>query len=251
MRSITSVQNPEIKHVVRLHCAKNRRKYNQTFAEGLRTVTTLIQAGISIDKLYITQEHQLDAYTTIRDIIIVSPEVMAKMSAATTPSGILAVFMPPAPCDLAQISSGLVLAQITDPGNMGTLIRTAAACAVSCVIIIEGADPWSPKVIQASAGTIACIKLFACTWPALVASKKQLELCALVVTNGTPLQELKQSRLDARDTMLLVVGNESQGLPLEWQKQCQLRVSIPMPGGTESLNAAIAGSIALYSMYVL
>ncbi|MBA3953980.1 RNA methyltransferase [Candidatus Dependentiae bacterium] len=249
MRSITSLNNPEIKHIVRLHIAKARKEHNQTFAEGLRTITTLKEAGIHLDRLYITEEQREHAYTlNAHDTILVSPEVMAKISAAVTPSGLLAIFTPPQPRNLAQLTSGLVLAQINDPGNMGTLIRTAAACAVRSVIIVEGTDPWSPKVIQSSAGTIGLVKLFMCTWNALVGSKRNLQLCALVVSGGSTPRELTQV---AHTNLLLVVGNEAQGLPLEWQKQCDLLLSLPMPGGTESLNAAVAGSLALYFLYVL
>lgn len=108
------------------------------------------------------------------------------------------------------------------------------------VIIVQGCDPWSPKVIQASAGTIALVSIIQCSWEELIAKKGSTKLCALVVKDG-----YKPEDLDLKKS-LLVVGNEAQGLPEAWIGQCEQKMTIPMPGNTESLNAAVAGSIALY-----
>ena len=165
---------------------------------------------------------------------------MKKMSTATTPSGLLGVFkIPPAP-KIEYLGPGLVLAQISDPGNMGTLIRTALACGKQTIVIVEGTDPWSPKVVQASAGTIAQARIFNLDWKTLVAQKKTLKLYGLVVHNGKNIHTID------RNHALIVVGNEAHGLPKEWAHNCDDLITLPMPGGTESLNAGVAGSIAAY-----
>jgi TrmH family RNA methyltransferase len=165
---------------------------------------------------------------------------MQKISHATTSSGLLAVFTIPDKPSLASIKPGLVLANLSDPGNAGTLMRTCAAMNVQCVVMVEGVDPWHPKVIQATAGTIAQLKIFQCTWQELVANKNNLTLHALTVSGG------KAPEVIQANNALLVVGNEAHGLPEQWIADCDDAITIPMPGNTESLNAAVAGSIALY-----
>jgi TrmH family RNA methyltransferase len=123
---------------------------------------------------------------------------------------------------------------------MGTLIRSAIAMGIKSVVIVEGTDPWSPKVIQASAGTIIQANVFQIGWDQLIKNKKNLKLCALVVKGGK-----KPNQIDFKD-ILLVVGNEANGIPDNWLSKCEEKMTLPMPGNTESLNAAIAGSIALY-----
>lgn len=245
MIHITSLYNHDIKHLVRLHTTKERKQAKQCIAEGFRTIVTFLEGKTELLKLYITEEHEKEArsITDASDIVIVSEAVMRKISAAATPSGILGHFTIPQP--IQALGPGLVLAQVSDPGNMGTLIRTAIACGIHSIVVVEGTDPWSPKVIQASAGTISWAHLFQWDWSTLIQNKKGLQLCALVVHEGKTPDTLDASKA------LLVIGNEAHGLPPEWQKQCDTLVTLPMPGCTESLNAAIAGALALYWTFVL
>lgn len=242
MKTITSRFNDEIKEVAGLVQAKERKKLKQFIAEGLRTCSTLINSPIELVQLYATE----DAYPAIKhlvhenDVTLVSPHVFEKMSQATTPSGILGVFTIPKPAIPGPLKPGMVLARISDPGNMGTLIRTCAALNVSSVVIVEGTDPWSPKVVQASAGTIGNVTISSLRWDEVLAHKGSLKLCALVTSGGKKAQDI-----DANN-VLLVVGNEADGIPLPWLASCDTKVTLAMPGNVESLNAAIAGSIALY-----
>ncbi len=243
--TITSLTHPLIKKIVRLHTARERKTTGLCIIEGRRALETAL-TRLSPDQLYCTEQH-IAAMSQLIDpsqIIQVSDAVMKKISTAITPSGILGVFhIPPEP-DPTTLMPGLVLAQVSDPGNMGTLIRTVAACALSSVIIVEGVDPWSPKVIQASAGTIALVDIFQWDWHTVVASKKRMQLYGLVVTGG------KTTHAIDRHNALLVVGNEARGIDERWLKDCDSLITLPMPGGTESLNAAVAGSIALYEIFV-
>lgn len=240
IKKITSATNNQIKEVCDLHHAKHRKECQQFIAEGLRIISTFIDSGWSPAILFATPE-QLDTAQRLSptsQLIEVPMSVMQKMSAAHSPSGLLGVFSIRKPKSV--IGAGIALAQIADPGNMGTLLRSAAAFGAQSAVIIEGCDPWSPKVIQASAGTIAQLDLYELTWQELLDNKGKIQLCALVVEGGKQPQEasLKNS--------LIVIGNEANGIPREWIEQCDLKVTLPMSGNTESLNAAIAGSIALY-----
>ena len=165
---------------------------------------------------------------------------MKKVSTTHTPSGILGVFTIPDEPAQDTLTPGLVLAKISDPGNMGTLIRTAAACNLKSVVLIEGCDPWSPKVLQAAVGTNATLQIFRWSWEELLQRKRELKLYGLVVRDGKPPLTLEASQA------LLVIGNEARGIEKEWLKDCDELITLPMPGSTESLNAAVAGSIAAY-----
>jgi RNA methyltransferase, TrmH family len=242
MKKITSLTNPLIKHVISLHDSHNRKKFQECIVEGIRAITTFVQAKKLLKTLYITEEWLLESHFCSPDkIAVISETLMKKISTAVNPSGILAVFSISPNIFVSDLENPpLVLAQIQDPGNMGTLIRSAAAFNKKNIIVVESVDPWNPKVIQASAGTIALVSLFHMHWHDVVILKNTFKLAALVSKDGKV-----PSAFDYKKT-ILIIGNEAQGLPLDWQKECDLQITLPMPGGTESLNAAVAGSIMLY-----
>ncbi len=242
MNEITSRNNQLVKDIVALHQTKKRKQMHQFIAEGIRTCTTLIQAGLQPINVFVTSPLLNETKTLIAEenIILVTDAVMKKISTARTPSGILILFPIPPMLPLTKLTSGIVLAQINDPGNMGTLIRSAAAMNKKTVAIIEGVDPWHPKVVQASAGAIGLVSIFQCSWQELIHNKGSLQLHALVTSQG------KQPSKTRRDDTLLVIGNEAAGIPADWLESCDEKITLKMPGNVESLNAAVAGSIALY-----
>lgn len=240
---IQSLNNQLIKQFTSLTTLKGRKLYNQFIASGTRTCATIMQS-IMPDYLVTTnlQIMSLAPFNTIEEskIIVVNEKIMAKVDPAHTTSGLVGVFpIPPSP-NIKLLDSTVVLAQLMDPGNMGTLMRTAAALGKKSIVCIETVDPWNPKVIQASAGTIVQLAIFNWTWKELLANKDNKKLYALVVQHGQLPTTVDYTN------HLLVVGNEAHGIPEEWIAQCDGLVTIPMPGNTESLNAAVAGSIALY-----
>ena len=242
MKEITSRNNPLIKEVAALQQAKQRKKANQFIAEGIRTCSTLVNTGYQPITAFVVNAmfDQAKKFIDEEKIIIVNAIVMKKISTATTPSGLLALFpIPPVP-SLAQLTPGIVLVQINNPGNMGTLIRSTAAMNKTAVVVIEGVDPWHPKVIQASAGTIGLVTIFQLSWQELIRNKGSLQLCALVVSHGRQPSEVNLSNA------LLVIGGEAAGIPQDWLDNCDEKLILAMPGKVESLNAAVAGSIALY-----
>ena len=250
MKKILSLQNDLIKKIKSLHTPKGRSAHHLFIAEGLRAIEGLMTGRLELKFLFYTSMAQdsasiltpkINQFWPKVDLILLDPVVMAKISTLESQAGILAVFaIPQINHHSIPLSTGAVLAQISDPGNMGTLIRTTAAMGYETVVVIEGTDPWGPKVVQASAGALAQINLFRLSWQELLAHKKDLTLCALVVQNGENPKTLDLSN------SLLVIGSEAHGLPETWVADCEKRLTIPMPGGTESLNAAIAVGIALY-----
>lgn len=242
MKKISSVQNEEIKAVAKLSTAKGRKEQKRFMAEGVRVCSTLIAAGHKPLQVYSTESMLTHARELCQEhfIIIVDEPVLNKMSSSKSPSGILSVFHIPEQPQAEKLKEGIVLYDVADPGNMGTLLRSCAAMGKKSVVIIEGVDPWSPKVVQASAGTIGTLDIFQWSWSTLQKNKKNLNLCALVVSGGQ-----KPDEFDFSD-ILFVVGNEAHGIPDELLQQCESLLTLEMPGHTESLNVAVAGSIALY-----
>ncbi len=242
MRTINSRQNPRIKALAALKKPKGRRDQEKFLAEGLRVVSAMVEAGWQPLELLVTEASLKKAQNLVPEklITLVTQPVMEKLSQSSTPSGMLAVFKLPKKPKTEKLGPGIVLAQIADPGNMGTLIRTTAAMGFNSVVVVEGADPWSHKVVQASAGALAQVSLFCWSWEKLLKNKGDKELVALVTIGGQAPEKLKNKNC------LLIVGNEAHGIPPEWIKTCDKKITLPISNKVESLNAAVAGSIALF-----
>jgi len=243
MKIITSVHNDQVKHLINLAKKAYRVEHQQFLVEGTRACHELMQLQSAL-MIYVTDTYYEYNRTLIIDpaiTTIVAEHVMAKISHATTPSGICAVFQIPTAQPLPNSGPGIVLVDVSDPGNIGTLIRTAAAMKIKEVIIIGGVDPYSPKVIQSTAGCLTAVNLYQTTFEKLI-SHNRLQLCAMVVKNGLLPDQINLCN------KFLVIGSESNGLSHEQIAACQESMTISMPGNAESLNAAVAGSIGLYLM---
>ena len=249
IKKITSPDNALIKKALKFKNPRNREQLNRCLVEGSRAVETFLDSPYHLNRVYVTdktlawaQEHCPE-----KSIVLVTDQIMQKISSTVSPSGIIGMFDIPEPRPLAELQSGIVLANLQDPGNVGTLIRTATALNQS-IVLIDGVNPYNQKVIQSTAGTLANAHLFCSSWEELIKHKGTLTLSALVVEGGKQIQTIVHSTSDSSKKPLLVVGNEAHGLPAEWQHQCDELITLPMPGNTESLNAAVAGSIALYML---
>src|SRR5579872_1835582 len=210
VRTITSLTHELIKDVVKLHSVKYRQLAQEFIAEGLRTISTIITAGhqpicVFVIEEFLDHAHEL---TDENNIIVVTSLVMKKISTTTSASGILATFAIPEQLSLDKLDSGIVLARVNDPGNAGTLLRTAAAMNKKTIVFIESVDAWNPKVIQASAGAIGWVNIFSLTWNELLHHKKKLRLCALISSQGKNPSSVNFSNA------LLVIGNEGNGIPI-------------------------------------
>lgn len=253
MNYINSTSNDHVKHVVNLQNRAYRYEHGQFIVEGTRACSQLLEKYEPV-VIYMTEsyfatftqacnnpsaiEHAIAKFDHL--VVGVSQHVMDKMCTSKNPSGICAIFKIPTSQPLPQQGPGIVLIDVSDPGNLGTLIRTAAAMNIREIILVGGVDPYNPKVIQSTAGCMTCVNIYQTTFQAL--AQQQLELCALVVKDGIAPDKINLKH------KFLVVGNEAHGLSTEQVRICQERMTIPMPGHAESLNAAIAGAIGLYLM---
>ncbi len=241
MAHLTSTDNALIKSLARLDQARERREQGLFLVEGRRAIASVMAAGAAPRHLF--RREDVAAPEGWPEATTVSARVAERLSQAASPSGLVAAFPLPGPAAIDAAAGGLVLVDVGDPGNAGTLIRTAAALGVRQVVCAGGADPYAPKCVQASAGTIGAVALAAVSAEAamaLVLGAGGAPGCALVPRGGVGPAELPPG------PRWLLVGSEAHGLPAAWVAGAAQRLSLPMPGGAESLNAAVAGAIALY-----
>jgi len=221
-----------------LHRRRGRRAAGLALVEGPHGVAEAVDAAFSVVRVFHVPEDRAGREVAVRsgaEAVAVTPAVLARLSTTETPqSPVAMVAVPRVP--LPDTGDVLVAWGVGDPGNVGTLIRTAAAFAMSFASGPGSADPWSPKVLRAAAGghfhTIV----------AEIASLEELgdrRLVATVPVGGAAVSGLPDGPLG------ILVGDEAAGLPDE-VIAAGVRVTIPMPGGTESLNAAVAGAIVAY-----
>jgi RNA methyltransferase, TrmH family len=220
--AITSRDNERLKLIRKLHDRRWRDKLGLFAVEG----EDLLEAG-------------LDAGLEPADVLVagddVSPDLLAEVSALAHPPRVVAVFRQD---DLPRGTRPVTLAlwRVGDPGNVGTLLRAADAFGAGIVLSEGCTDPTGPKAVRASMGSLFRVPVSGFEEP----TGKRV---ALVPSGGILLPEL-----DFDGEVVLVLGAEREGLPPEVLDRCAEQVSIPQPGGGESLNVAMAGAIALYEL---
>ena len=252
---IESLHSPHIARVKALigsRGAKERRNAALFVAEGIQSVREAItfRNEISIDTLYLTSNgrNRLEDSLNISDIntVDVSDEVMAAISETITPQGILAICSIPeraiSQLQLRGSSRIIYLSEIQDPGNAGTIIRSADAMGMSAIVTSPGSvDLFSPKVVRSTAGSLWHIPVFeGVSLDELVATFPNTQMFTLGSKGSTTLPELK---IDS--DCIAIFGNEARGIATP---QNLVQVSIPMPGNAESLNLSAAASIVMYHL---
>jgi TrmH family RNA methyltransferase len=219
---ITSAANPRLKLIRRLESRRQRAKLGLFVCEGEDLVDAALVAGIEPADLLVAGED-------------VEPELLAAVSTLGHPPRVVGVFrradLPP----WARRPTVLALWHVADPGNVGTLIRTADAFGASVALSEGCADPTGPKALRGSAGAIFRVPLGRFDH---AGSGRRV---ALAAHGGEPLD-----RVAMGESTVFVLGAEREGLPGEVAASCDVVASIPLAAGAESLNVAVAGAIALY-----
>ena len=241
---ITSSQNDRIKHVRLLQQqARARRKHQQLVLEGARLVEDALASGARPDFVCYTESSAglvagLDFGGA--SCLLVADALMRDMADTETPQGILAVF--PWPTLPLPDQPRLVLAADgwRDPGNLGTMLRTAAAAGVDLVALLPGTvDPFNPKTLRAGMGAQFRVPVGVFEWEALVARYDGLAV-RLAAMDGA----VAHTAVDWTQPSLLVIGGEAHGLSVA--PEGATTVSIPMVAGVESLNAAVSAAVLVY-----
>ncbi|HJV06036.1 MAG TPA: RNA methyltransferase [Chromobacteriaceae bacterium] len=248
---ITSPQNEEIKHLNRLvQNGRERRKEGVMVLEGLHLTQSCLEAGGQLRRLYLN-ERALDhpelkaLLTRLPDaavVVTVPDSILARVTALNTAAEVLAVCARPQPAMAAADASRVLLEDIQDPGNLGTILRCAAASGVREVFLSKGCvDIFSPKVLRAGMGAHFALNLH---------EQAELadEMCAFggrkLVTHLDGSVSLYHE--DLTGPVALVFGNEGAGVSASLVAQADARVRIPMPGHAESLNVAMAATVCLF-----
>ena len=239
MQVLESTQNALVKRLAALHKKSERQAQQQFLVEGKRAISGFMDHGWVADFILVRDPAELPSTWSASECIQMSAAISKKLSQHKQDSGFLAVFQQQQQPALDPAAGGLILYQISDPGNCGTILRSAAAFAWQQVIIINGVDVYASKVVQASVGAMAGLHIYEEPLDFDVQQLAQAApLSALVVDGG---QDPRQMQRTAR---WLLAGSEAHGLPDAVIDQCQERVCIPMASHVESLNAAVATSLA-------
>lgn len=255
---ITSSQNPVVKYVRSLERVRTRREEGVYLAEGVRLVGEAITTGqeapiVLYDPAALGRTAagaalltQLPAWAG--QVYEVSDRVLAVAAQTEHPAGVLAVLRGPTPPPLASRAAGrlgLFLDHLADPGNAGTILRTAAAAGVAYVLASPGSiDLFASKVVRAGMGAHFRLPLYQeVAWPEVRRALGAVPVVAAAVEQSTSIY-----RYAWPERLLLVIGSEAHGLSAETAHEVSAQVHIPMEPGVESLNAAVAASIMMYQI---
>ncbi len=258
-RSITAFSNPTVKRARSLRDKRHRREEGRFLAEGLRILTEAREAGFLPETLFYALDsvhHPLVATLAQAteaaggEVIETSTDILSKLSGKDNPGAVVGVFAEfatgLAAIDRSRADLWLAAERLRDPGNLGTILRTADAVGAGGLILIdECVDPFSVEAVRASMGALFTVPIARASWaeflPWLRAGPGQLVALSL----DTDL-DYQQPRYEA--PTFLLTGNEAQGLPAAYAAECDLRVKMPMRGKADSLNAAVATAVMAYEV---
>ncbi|HHW31903.1 MAG TPA: RNA methyltransferase [Clostridiaceae bacterium] len=255
MKKITSSQNPLVREAKALKNRKYRDEKGLFLIEGEKLLKEAVQEKAEIIKVFLSEEYikekSYDLFSSEllkHDTIILSDRLFKEISDTETPQGIIAV-VKQSKHTLSDIMANnrniIILEEIQDPGNMGTIIRTADAAGFSGVITTKGCvDVYSPKVIRSTMGSIFRIPV--CTGAGISEIISRLKAEGIKVYASHLEGKASLYDIDLRSDMAIIIGNESRGLSKEASASADALVQIPMLGGAESLNASVAAAILMY-----
>jgi len=233
-----------------LHTAKGRKEHGRFTFEGPTLLDEALRSDTAIEELYVTAA-VLAANPTVQrldqtgtPVFEVDDRTMRKISDLDTPTGLVAVARQRT-ADLAAILRSpltLVLADLNDPGNVGTLLRSAEAFGAGGVVLGRlGVDPYHPKVVRGAMGAIFRLALSVASPEQFAAAVRAAGATVIgLITGGADVAAVAPGKQTA-----LIVGHERRGLG-SWETAGMIPAAIPMHGNVDSLNAAVAGSIGLY-----
>lgn len=226
----------EIKLINALKIKKYRTKYSQFIAEGDKIIKELIDKGMEVVHIYSTHPEEFN----VKEIKNVSEADLKKVTALQHPNHSLAVFsIPTATFNIDDKDWIVVLDDIQDPGNMGTIIRTCDWFGVKKIICSEGCvDAYNPKVVQASMASIASVQI------------QEINLEEILMDSKLPIYGAVLNGSDYRQQLFnqkgfILIGNEGHGIRQSLQEKINYPITIPKKGSAESLNAAIATALIL------
>ncbi|MEN9520016.1 MAG: hypothetical protein RLZZ381_2604 [Cyanobacteriota bacterium] len=250
---LTSTQNPLVKQVRKLHRSKEREKQNLLLIEGTNLVEAACHADYKLDIIFYTerwqQNHQplcqIIAEQGVR-VEFVSPEILKAIATTVNPDGVVAIARRPIVEPIPALKTvGLALERLQDPGNLGTIIRTAAATGADGLwLSADSVDFYSPKVLRASVGQ--WFRLPVVTNQNLSQLVQQQEQQGVQIIATTSKATKTYWEVDFTRPSLILLGNEGAGLSSESIDLADVQIKIPLANQVESLNVAVASALLLY-----
>ena len=254
MQVITSKENETIKNIKKLKDKKFRDEAGLYIIEGIKMIEEAIEEKASIKKILICEEclttgdlEQKILYEIAKyDCIYVNSKVYNFLTDVVAPQGIMAVVEKPSKDTEIDYPEDIILALdgIQDPGNLGTILRTADSVDLKQIIVTKNtADSYNPKVVRSTMGAILRIKIIETEDLAKTlkeAKKNKFKIVATSLDTNESIYDISYNK------KVIVIGNEANGVSKEIQELADNRVKIPMLGKTESLNASVATGIMLY-----
>ena len=258
-RQITAYSNPLVKETRLLREKRHRREAGRFLAEGLRILTEAREAGRLPHHLFFAGEsasHPLvralvaETEAAGGEAIETTPDILSKLSGKDNPGAVIGVYpefvTPLAALDRSTSPIWLVAERLRDPGNLGTILRTADAVAAGGLILLdECVDPFSVEAVRASMGALFTVPVARASWDEFHAWLREGpgQLVGLSLDTDADYRSASY----AAPTFLLT-GNEAQGMPEAMAAACDLLVKIPMLGKADSLNAAVATAVMAYEV---
>jgi RNA methyltransferase, TrmH family len=247
VKRIDSVKNPQVKMWKKLHTKKERDKTGLFLVEGYHLVEEALRTKQMVKELIVSEDADIPSSWNVDNvsIIVVSSEIMKAISDTETPQGIAAVCYQQQAEELpTNVNKVLLIDAVQDPGNLGTMLRTADAAGVELVVVGTGSvDLYNSKVIRATQGAIFHLPIMKGELKNFIPVLKEqgLPIYGTSLENGRPYMEIQPA-----GSFALLVGNEGNGVQEQLLAQTNENLYIPIYGKSESLNVAVATGILLY-----
>ena len=238
---LTSKNNPLIKDMVALKDKKGRREQGAFLVEGRKMAMECLRSDYEIEKVFVVEGYDGDLPFETEKIVYVSEDLLRHISDEKTPQGIVCKVKIPQNTLCAPMGSCLLLDGVADPGNVGTIIRTANAAGYNEVYLTQdSADPYSPKSVRASMSGVFFTKIYRAERAEILSVLSQIPLLVADMGGGNVFSFTPPKQY------VLAIGNEANGISKEVFAQATHTIKIPMRATQESLNAAISAGIIMY-----
>ena len=244
-QKITSRKNPLLQQVKKLLSSRKAREEAGLFAaDGVKLLQEAIRYAPGLDTVILSEGVEISIPEQVR-VIRVPSDVMASLSPMETPQGALFLCRFPEKTSFSPSPGMLLLDGIQDPGNLGTILRTADALDIPVVLMEGCADPYSHKVVRSSMGAVFRTHVVQASWAQVYAACRQAGIPIGVTALSPRAKDLRRAELKS---MAVVIGSEGQGVRREILDSAGAELIIPMNPHCESLNAAVAAAIVMWQM---
>ena len=242
---ITARKNPLMQQVRKLVSSRKERENAGLFvADGTKLLQEAVRYWDGLDTVILSDGVQADVPEHVK-LVRVPEDVMESISPMQTPQGAIFLCRLPEKQEFSPQRGMLLLDGIQDPGNLGTILRTADALDVPVALLEGCADPYSHKVVRASMGAVFRVPVVQATWQQVQGSCKAAGISIGVTALSERAQDLRNAQLE---NMAVVIGSEGQGVRSEILQSADAELIIPMNPHCESLNAAVAATIVMWQM---